>query len=121
MSELYERIKTLCDNRGVNITEMCKQSGASRGSLTDLNKGRIQTLSAETLSRIGSYLGVSVDELLGKQQDEDSELLEYLDILRTRPECRILMSTLKNATKEEVEANVRVIEALRGVNAKNTD
>lgn len=121
MSELYERIKTMCVNRGVNVTEMCKQAGVSRSSLTDLNKGRIQTLTAETLSKIGNYFGVTVDELMGKEVKEDSELMEYLEILRTRPECRMLMSTLKHATKEEVEANVRVIEALRGVNGQNTD
>ena len=46
-------------------------------------------------------------------QDDDAELLEYLEYLRTRPEARILMSTMRGATKEEVEENVRFIEALR--------
>ena len=35
-------------------------------------------------------------------------------MLRMRPECRILLSTAKCATREQVEANIRVIEAMRG-------
>lgn len=63
MSNLYERIHSLCDERGINITQMCKESGASRGSLTDLKSGRKQDLSLKTLTKIADYFGVSVDFL----------------------------------------------------------
>lgn len=66
MSELYERILGLCDEKGITITELCRQSGASRGSLTDLKMGRKSSLSTATLSKIAVYFGVSVDYLLGK-------------------------------------------------------
>lgn len=49
MANLYENIEKLCKQRGVNVTTMCKESGASRGSLTDLKNGRKQTLKYETL------------------------------------------------------------------------
>ena len=64
MEDLYKRIEDLCNNRGVTITTMCKESGASRASLTDLKKGRKQGLSAETLAKIAVYFGVSIDYLL---------------------------------------------------------
>lgn len=64
MEDLYKRIEILCNNRGVTITAMCKESGASRASLTDLKKGRKQGLSAETLSKIATYFEVSIDYLL---------------------------------------------------------
>lgn len=67
MSVLYNRIAALCDDRNVSITTMCKESGASRASLSDLKVGRKQGLSADTLSKIASYFGVSVDYLLGKE------------------------------------------------------
>ena len=70
MSKIYETIVRLCAEKGVNITELCRQSGASRGSLTDLKMGRKQSLSAETLSKIATYFGVSVDYLLGNGQKE---------------------------------------------------
>ena len=65
MLELYNRIENLCNERGIKITTMCKESGANRASITDLKMGRKQGLSAETLAKIATYFNVSVDYLLG--------------------------------------------------------
>ena len=67
MSNLYNRIEELCKENNESITTMCKESGASRASLSDLKVGRKQSLSAETLSKIANHFGVSVDYLLGKE------------------------------------------------------
>lgn len=67
MSDLYNRIEALCNDRKISITTMCKESGTSRASLSDLKVGRKQSLSAETLSKISAYFGISVDYLLGKE------------------------------------------------------
>lgn len=75
------------------------------------------------LHEIAAKYGVSVEWLRGETDEKqpaqpvtapEDELREYLEMLRTRPECRVLLSTVKGATKEEVEANVKLIEALRG-------
>ena len=55
MSVLYKRIEELCSEHGETITSMCKASGASRASLSDLKVGRKQSLSAETLSKIAAH------------------------------------------------------------------
>lgn len=121
MSKLYETIINLCNEKGITITELCRQSGASRGSLTDLKMGRKSSLSASTLSKISAYFGVSVDYLLGNTENEkkplineDDELTEYLEELKNRPEMRMLFSLTKGATKEDVEKAVRIIEAALG-------
>ena len=44
----------------------------------------------------------------------DAQLQEYLEELRTRPEQRALFSLTKNATKEDVEKAVRIVDALLG-------
>lgn len=67
MSNLYNRIEELCQENNESITTMCKKSGASRASLSDLKVGRKQSLSAETLSKIAAHFEVSVDYLLGKE------------------------------------------------------
>ena len=74
------------------------------------------------LHEIAAKYNVSVEWLRGETDEqqpaqvepETDELREYLEMLRNRPECRMLLSTVKGATKEEVEANVKLIEALRG-------
>ena len=54
MSDLYSRIEALCEKKGVNITQMCKESGISRASMTDLKVGRNQGLSPRTLSKVAA-------------------------------------------------------------------
>ncbi len=68
MSDLYNRIETLCKERNVSLTAVCKEAGVSRASLSDLKAGRKQGLSAETLSRLAAWFGVSVDHLLGNEK-----------------------------------------------------
>ena len=72
MSDLYKRIEELCKQNNTNITAMCKESGASRASLTDLKVGRNKRLSSDTLSKIANYFGVSVDYLIGNEQKENA-------------------------------------------------
>lgn len=126
MSDLYMKIEDLCKKRGVNVTQMCKESGASRASITDLKMGRKQALSSMTLSKIAAYFNVSVDYLIGTEQKEkaaidvvDDDLQEYLDELRNRPEKRMLFSVTKNATKSQIEAIVKMIEEMQGEDGRN--
>ena len=63
--KLYQTIETLCAAHGITVTQLCRDCGVSRSSLTDLKMGRKQSLSAQTLSRIAGYFSVSVDSLLG--------------------------------------------------------
>ena len=99
MSELYKRIEAMCKERGANVTEMCRASGASRGSLTDLKKGRTTGLSASTLSKIAAYLEVSVDQLLGAEEtkkptDQKVEGLRGSGYYDLTPENRKVIDSL---------------------------
>ena len=76
MDSLYKKIENLCHNKGINITQMCRESGASRAPLTDLKMGRSKTLSTETLTKIANYFEVSVDYLLGKEETKKTPTQE---------------------------------------------
>ena len=73
MYNLYETISSLCDGKGIKPGRMCNELGISRGAITDLKAGRKQSLSAETLTKIATYFGVSVDYLLGSAQKEEPQ------------------------------------------------
>lgn len=49
-------------------SKMCDDLGMSRSTLTELRKGRAVTLKAEKAAAIAAYLGLSVEELLGKEK-----------------------------------------------------
>ena len=66
MSDLYDRIESLCKKNGETITVMCRESGASRASLSDLKAGRKRSLSADTIKKISSHFRISTDYLLGR-------------------------------------------------------
>lgn len=63
----YEIIEMLCKEKGITITQMCKEANVSRGALTDLKMGRSTTLSLPTTTKLCDYFNVSTDFLLGKQ------------------------------------------------------
>jgi transcriptional regulator with XRE-family HTH domain len=109
MANLYENIEKLCKQRGVNVTTMCKESGASRGSLTDLKNGRKQTLKYETLDKIASYFGTSVDALVSGEHKENppqqpqSEVDAAVERIRRK---------LESMPKEQREALMNLIEKM---------
>lgn len=104
MGDLYSRIDELCNDKGVSVTEMCRASGASRGSLTDLKKGRIAKLNIETLEKISLYFGVSIDYLNGTEEkpatNEGSGLSE---------EERKFIEWYRSQASEKDKALVRMI------------
>lgn len=121
MDNLYNRIISLCEQKGISGYRLCKDIGIQPSILTDLKMGRQNGLSAQNAEKVASYFGVSVGYLLGtdtkkaptNEGERDDELTELLDMLRTRPECRMLFSLAKGATKEDIERAVAIIEALR--------
>lgn len=74
MSELYNKIAALCEDRGVTVTELCRRCDVSRASLSDLKTGRKHSLSTQTLSKIAGYFRVPTDFLLGLGQSEAPDL-----------------------------------------------
>lgn len=132
MSILYDSIMRLCAKRGISGYRLAEDLAISKSIFTDLKMGRKKGLSADIAAKIADYFGVTVTYLLtGGQQDnqfvqpqktppgEDAELTEYLEDLRERPEMKMLFSLAKNATKEDVEASVRIIKAY--LNKDNDD
>ena len=111
-----ERVKAICKERKIAISRLEKDLGFANGYIGQLRKG---TFPAERLSDIAAYLSVSTEYLMTGNEKEkplingDEELTEYVEMLKNRPECRMLFQLSKNATKEDVEAAVRIIEALR--------
>lgn len=100
MANLYENIEKLCKQRGVNVTTMCKESGASRGSLTDLKNGRKQTLKYETLDKIASYFGTSVDALVSGDRKENPPQQPQSEVDAALERIRKKLESMPTAQRE---------------------
>lgn len=106
------------------IKEFADSLGVSGNLVTTWLSGR-NTSYKKKLYQIASVYGVSVEWLKGETDERkpralvngDPELTEYLDELQNRSEMRMLFSVSKGATKEQIEAIVRMIEAMQNNNA----
>lgn len=70
MATIYERIEMLCSDRGITGGKMCNDLGISRSTMTELRKGRVTTLKLEKARKIATYFGVTLDDLLGTEQQK---------------------------------------------------
>ena len=80
METLYERITSLCRERGITGGKMCTDLHMSKGTLTDLKMGRQTGISAAKAQKFASYLGVSVEYLLGEEEKKEQPIQDELSI-----------------------------------------
>jgi len=107
------RIRELREARGIEQKEFAIDLGISQPTVSAWENGK-KTPSANNWNKIADYFGVSVDYVMGREMnDEEQELIEYLEELRSRPEKRMLFSLTKGATKADVEKIVKIIETLK--------
>lgn len=63
---MYERLKKLCKDRGLNITQLCKEVTNSSGNLSTWKKGYMRS---DYLSLVADKLQCSTDYLLGRTSE----------------------------------------------------
>lgn len=62
---VYDLIEELCMKKGITVTTLCKECKIPRSTMSDYKKGRIKSLSADTLCKIADYFDVTVGYLCG--------------------------------------------------------
>lgn len=125
VSTFGKRLLTALSVRDMTQAELSRQTDISNATICNYAAGKYAPKS-DKLYVIAKALNVNEAWLMGldteMERDEgvsptfrsdEAEVEEYLEMLRTRPECRILLKTAKGATRQQVEENVRFIEALR--------
>ena len=116
MSAFSDTLSSLRRGRGMTQAELASRLGISKSAVSMYERGKREP-ELELLQAMADLFGVSVNAMLGRQDpdlvNDDPELTGFLEQMRDRPEMRMLFSVTKNATKQDVEAAVRIIEALR--------
>jgi len=119
------KLISIRQSRGWSQRKLAEVTGFNRSTISMWELGEREP-GFDQLNVLAQQLGVTVSELIddaknediilyeAKRRQEEDELSRYLEMLRTRPEMRVLLDTVEGATKEEVEANVKFLETLRG-------
>ena len=121
----YDRFIELCQRKGVSPTRAALEAGISKSLVSKWKANASREPSPEVIRKLADYFELSPYEVVAAKtpsnenaSPEDAELNEYLEMLRTRPEMKMMFQLAKGATKEDVEKAVRVIEAMFGKDAK---
>lgn len=126
---MYEKFNELLQTSGLTAYKVAKETGVSRSTLAAWKKGEY-TPKIDKLKKIADYFGVSIQYLTGENNEiddtqqiqppngyyVDKETAEYAEMLRTRPNARLLFSAAKDISKEDMQKAVEYIEFLKSKN-----
>ncbi len=109
--ELSEKLLCLRKQKGLTLEDVAKYVGVGKSTVKKWESGAIKNMRRDKIAKLAECLGVTPTYLM-EWEGGDDELDVYLEELKSRPEMRMLFSLAKNATKEDVERAVAIIEAL---------
>ena len=123
---MYEKFNKVLQEKGLTAYKVAKDTGVSRSTLAAWKKNEY-TPKLDKLQKLANYLGVSISYLTGESDEiddtqqvqtlngyyVDKETAEYAEMLRTRPNARLLFSAAKDISKEDMKKAVEYIEFLK--------
>lgn len=83
--QIYEIIERLCQDAGISINQMCKETGVSRAILSDIKMGRQNGLSLRNAKRVADYFSVDVAYLMGESSANMYRIPVYGEIAAGLP------------------------------------
>ena len=123
MDNLFARIQSLCEEKGIRPGRLCDELNLSRSLMTDLKMGRKKSVNAETAQKIAAFFHVSVGYLLGQEGSEavqmntktgKSDILEDVDVAFYGD-----FKELNEEEKETVRDMVRLMQERRAGKQRN--
>lgn len=98
-----ERAKQIAKSKGISFAFVCNQIGRSRGYLAEiLINGR--DIPEKMLEPVANALGVTVEELTGKEQKEKPSAPETVSLSGLSPEDAKLVQKILNASEAKKNA-----------------
>lgn len=104
--------------KGISGAELSRMIGASSGAYSNWNT-RKSKISNIYLNKIALALDIPVESILPDEEDlsatneTQTETEDILNIIKDRPEMRILFSKAKDATPEQLFAIAQMIESFK--------
>lgn len=104
--------QSLRKSKGWTMKEAAKQMGFPYTTYVNYEKG-YRDPNTEALLRMSRCYGVTINYILGAANEGREDSLDFfMDMLQTRCEMKNLLSVIKDAPKEEIEAGVHFLKML---------
>lgn len=120
-NQFIERLNSILQKRNLSQADLSKMTGIRSSSISDWLNGKYEP-KQDKIAIIAEALNVSPVWLIGYDEPSitqtegyyvDPETAEYAEMLRTRPEARLLFSASRGISKEDMEKAVEYIELLK--------
>ena len=109
MGTLYEKIISLCEEKGIKGGKMCTDIGMSKGILTDLKMGRQSGVSTANAQKIANYFNVSVGYLLGEEEEKKEQPTDFDGLSDKR---KALMDFAMTVPEDKAELLLQVMRTI---------
>ncbi|EDN9201636.1 helix-turn-helix domain-containing protein [Listeria seeligeri] len=119
--DIYERIKKLAEINGYTIKDLEKELGLSPNTLYKWKK---QSPSIDRASKVASFLGVSIDFLIGNPANEAETMLQKalkINNAKAYSELLDLISGYYPDTIEESEKHIIIYDRLSNIPTYHLD
>ena len=118
-----DRIKNLRINNKMTLEEAGEKIGVSKQTLYKYENNIITNIPFDKIEGLAKLFHISPAVIMGWDKDDeqyyqDKEAAEYAEMLRTRPEMRMLFSASRGISKEEMQDAVNYIEFIKYKNKK---
>ena len=118
-----DRIKNLRINNKMTLEEVGEKIGVSKQTLYKYENNIITNIPSDKIEGLAKVFNISPAMIMGWDKDDeqyyqDKEAAEYAEMLRTRPEMRLLFSASRGISKEEMQEAVNYIEYIKSRNKK---
>lgn len=107
---IYERIKSLCKLRGINVSELERSLGFARSSLSKI--GRVNP-SSEKVRKIAEYFGVTQDYVLkGEAFYGDERIAQTAQEMFNDPDMRTLYDLKEKMGEKRFRAHIEFMRKM---------
>ena len=111
MSDLYKKIMSLCEEKGIKGGKMCTDIGISKGILTDLKMGRQTGISTANAQKIAAYFGVSVGYLLGEEEQKNPTTKIDSGISKAKADLIKKVMQMSDEELQKLDLLLRIVES----------
>lgn len=115
---MYDKFVERLQIKGVKVADVARATNINPTLFSEWKKGKSNP-KIDKLQKIADYFGVPLSYFTGGDDSEnppvylDDETRAAVDMLRKRPEMRILFKASENATKEDILMTADILEKFK--------
>lgn len=112
-----QKIKHLRKSRGMSLEQVGDIVGVGKSTVRKWETGDIANMRRDKIALLAKALGVSPGYIMGwEDNSNENNVWAKREALRRDPKRRVLFDLAENGTEKDIDAAVKLLDALRATN-----